>query len=133
MDIAELIEKDIAFMASDWVEDETVVDGPMEGFRYAGEKPAINCNDVFYWGCADSEYITVELLPLFNEAVDDCDGNLEMAANLYCARIRKERPQGAMYTYIPEELWPLFDECGPEREIDMGNPCKQGEYQQPKI
>lgn len=33
------------------------------------------------------------------------------------------RPQGAYYKHIPEILWPLFNECGSEREAGLGNPC----------
>ena len=34
---------------------------------------------------------------------------------LFSARVRKMRPQGASYKLYPKELWPLFDACGPER------------------
>ena len=44
---------------------------------------------------------------------------------LYCARKRKMRPQGAMYKTIPKTLWHLFDVCGEEREMNMGNPKPQ--------
>jgi hypothetical protein len=97
-------------------------------FQFAGEKPCINCNDVFGWGWADCENITEEALPAINQAVDDCNGDVELGAMLYCARVREERPQGAMYTYIPRKLWPLFHACGPERKVDPGNPYKPGEY-----
>jgi hypothetical protein len=42
-------------------------------------------------------------------------------AELYAARIRKMRPQGAAY---PERAatQALFDACGPERAIGFGNP-----------
>lgn len=32
------------------------------------------------------------------------------------------RPQNAIYTSIPEDLWDLFDACGEERPSDFGNP-----------
>ena len=127
--IAELLAReDVVFMGSDWKKDETAKDGPLPGFRYVGEKPCVNCNDVFFWGCADGEDITEETLPAFNQAVDDCRGDVALAAWLYCARIRKERPQGAAYTFIPKDLWPLFHACGPERKTDCGNPYKPGQY-----
>ena len=126
--IADLLEKDIVFIGSDWKEDPTATDSVLPGLRYVGEKPCVMCNDVFSWGCADSEGITEETLPAFNQARDECNGDLEVAAMLYCARQGKIRPQGAMYTYIPKHLWPLFDACGPKREIDAGNPYKPGEY-----
>lgn len=88
----------------------------------------VNCSDEFFWGCADSEDITEADLPMFNEAVVECAGNLNTASSLYCCRKRKERPQGALYTYIDGELWPLFDACGPEREVGFGNPYKPGDY-----
>lgn len=48
--------------------------------------------------------------------------------DLFCARVRGERPQGACYSRYPQELWPLFDAVGPERETGLGNPFKPGEY-----
>jgi hypothetical protein len=41
--------------------------------------------------------------------------------DLFVCRERKMRPQGAVY---PEDrrFWPLFDACGPEREVGLGNP-----------
>lgn len=86
----------------------------------------INCNDVFVWGCADLEAITEENLPVLKEslAISSLWGSL-----LFCARVRGMRPQGAMYAHIDKELWEHFDACGPEREIDLGNPITQdGEY-----
>ena len=119
------------FMGSNWVEDPAVTDGVFPGHRYAGEILCANCNDLFYWAVADAEHITEETLQDFNKAIDDCAGNKDLGAWLYCSRIRKMRPQGAAYSYIPEELWPLFDACGPERPTDssaFGNPFKRGEY-----
>lgn len=127
--LAQLIEEEnVVFMGNDWRPDETVKDGPIPGMRHVGEKPVVNCNDLFYWACSDGEDITEETLPQFHQAVKDCKEDESLAAWLYCARIRKMRPQGAAYTYIPKDLWPLFDACGPEREIDFGNSWKPGEY-----
>jgi hypothetical protein len=128
VNIAELIEKDIAFMGSDWQPDETVKDGPFPGQRCVGEKPCIMCNDFFYWACADCEDINESTMPILEKAISDCSGDIQWGALLYCARQRKERPQGAFYSIIPKELWSLFNDCGPEREIDIGNPFKPGEY-----
>lgn len=78
------------------------------------------CNDFFFWGAADAEGILQEDLELLEQCLidDDISGTL-----LYCARKRKLRPQGAAYkAFLLEESWPLFDACGPEREIDMLNP-----------
>lgn len=50
-------------------------------------------------------------------------------ADLFAAKVRGMRPQGACYTYYPKELWIEFDQAGPEREIGFGNPYKPGEYE----
>lgn len=50
------------------------------------------------------------------------------ALDLYSCRIEGMRPQGAVYRHNKKELWPLFDACGPEREVGLGNPYKPGEY-----
>jgi len=92
----------------------------------------INTNDLFAWACADGEEVNESNLPLFKQSVEDCIkidpvlGTLE-GCSLFAARMNKMRPQGAAY---PEcrELWPLFDACGPEREISIGNPYRPGEY-----
>lgn len=126
--LEELMERDIAFLGSDWVPDEDAKHSPFPGYRYNGEINCIICSDVFFWGSADSETITEETFPDFLKAVDDCKGSKEIGAWLYCARIRKERPQGAAYTFIAKDLWPLFDACGPEREVEFGNPYKPGGY-----
>jgi len=128
--IEELLENDdIAYMGSVWIDDPTVTEGPFPGSRCTGEAPCINCGDIFFWGCSDGEFISEEQLPLYNKALKECNGNHDNAAALYCARIKKERPQGAYYSYIDKELWPLFNECGPKRNIEFGNPYEQGEYE----
>jgi hypothetical protein len=85
-----------------------------------------NCSDLFWWATADGEEITKETIGEFEQAVLDCiKANDEFGyvygPCLYACRCRKMRPQGAAY---PKEqsLWPLFDACGPKREIDIGNP-----------
>jgi hypothetical protein len=80
-------------------------------------------SDVFMWGCADAEDITPERLPVLQQAYDDLavvDG-LPHLAELYAARIRRMRPQGAAYSDSPGVRF-LFDKCGPERETGLGNP-----------
>ena len=81
----------------------------------------INCSDVFWWGCADAEEITPNNLPLLEQSLKDV-GDLGDGPHLFVSRVRKLRPQGAMYKYINGELWPLFDECGPDRPAEFGNP-----------
>ena len=85
-----------------------------------------NCNDLFHWGESFAVEIDEARLPALAQALRDAgpeDGPL-----LYCCRHERMRPQGAMYSYIEKEHWPLFDACGPERETGYGNPCRPGEY-----
>lgn len=98
--------------------------------EYAPIKFFINCNDVFAWGCADSEEITPENLSALKQAIEDCNKIIPnygpiYGGDLFCARTRKFRPQGAAYP-SKKELWPLFDACGPEREVGFGNPYPPG-------
>ena len=88
------------------------------------------CNDVFAWGCADAEDIeSQEDVDLIHQSIVDCqaaDMTKDVyALELFCARKRKMRPQGAMYESTPKALWHLFDACGEEREITSGNPRPQ--------
>ena len=103
------------------------------GKRYGGgefNKPAsffVNCNDVFCWGSADLEEVTPENIDVLEQSYADakaaCEcGHIYGAAMLFCARVRKMRPQGAAYPKDHPELWPLLDACGPERAVGMGNP-----------
>lgn len=90
--------------------------------------PFVNCNDTFFWGCSDAEDIeSREDIDLLKKSFEDVGGHY-CGSDLFCARKRKCRPQGACYTYYPEEYWHLFDECGEERETGLGNPYKPGEY-----
>jgi len=88
----------------------------------------IMCSDVFAWGYADLESITSqEDVDLLEQCIKDCQVAGQFgevyASQLYCAKKRKMRPQGAYYKHIEvKELWPLFDACGPEREVNFGNP-----------
>ena len=79
-----------------------------------------NCSDLFWWACADAEDITDETFSILEKALEDT--NIEFFIWLYSCRQRKMRPQGAAYKYIPEKFWKLFDECGPERKSEFGNP-----------
>jgi hypothetical protein len=78
---------------------------------------SVNCSDVFFWGCADAEDVTPENLPLLRLALEQGGGT-----DLFVARVRGMRPQGAVYKYIDQAEWPLFDACGPERPAEFGNP-----------
>ncbi|GAA2108015.1 hypothetical protein [Streptomyces synnematoformans] len=90
-----------------------------------------NVSDIFFWGAADLEEITPARLPDLERAYADCKaaGGAEYMPELYAARIRGERPQGAAYPgrrpVGPEQhrdLIALFDACGPERPTGLGNP-----------
>lgn len=83
----------------------------------------VTCSDFFFWGCADAEDITCqEDVDLFEQAITDVGCEHTYATDLYCAKKRKLRPQGACYEFIPKHLWSLFDACGPKREVGMINP-----------
>lgn len=115
---AEFVEKLLKLVAEHEANDELIWHSNLDFY--------ILCNDIFAWGCADGEDVTPESLPVLEQALKDAtfpDGPL-----LYCARMRNMRPQGAAYTFIQKENWPLFDACGPEREVGLGNPYKPGEY-----
>jgi hypothetical protein len=96
---------------------------------------SVNCNDLFYWACADSEDITPDNIELLEQTIRDIrariDNNITMdramlfqAPILFVARVRKMRPQGAAYGYINSKIWDLFDACGPERGNEFGNTPK---------
>ena len=93
----------------------------------------INCSDEFFWGGADCEELTPENIHILEEALEDCRRVNRVlascyAASLFCCRVRKMRPQGCCYP-SEREFWPLFDACGPEREVGLGNPYPLGEGQ----
>lgn len=86
-------------------------------------------SDVFAWGTSDAEEITPSTVDALERAYADvreaADGDTTFGAILYASRRRGQRPQGAAYPSDPR-LWPLFDACGPQREIDMFNPHLPG-------
>lgn len=83
----------------------------------------VGCNDIFFWGCADAEDIeNQEDVDLFEKSIEDVGTDNVWASYLFCARKRKMRPQGACYPQEETKLWPLFDACGEEREVGIGNP-----------
>ncbi|MEV7140732.1 hypothetical protein [Streptomyces tauricus] len=87
-----------------------------------------NVSDVFAWGGADSEPITPDTLAALEQAYADLKavGGEDFLADLYAARQRGQRPQGAAYPSGTHEAWrqvsALYDACGPERELGIGNP-----------
>ena len=92
----------------------------------------IKCSDVFAWGTADAERVIAETVECLAAAYEDAQGaSLDDGAAyggaLYVARQRQMRPQGAAYPKEPA-VAALFDVCGPEREVGLGNPYRPGEY-----
>jgi hypothetical protein len=85
----------------------------------------MNCSDLFYWACVDTEPVTPDNISELERSVSDCERAVKFGGcsspSLFAARMRKMRPQGAAYPEEPE-LWPLFDDCGPERDVGVGNP-----------
>lgn len=84
----------------------------------------VDANDLFYWASSDCVEIKTQedvdlLRSCFNEVGD------KHFAELYCCRKNKMRPQGACYKNIDEKYWNLFDQCGPEREINFSNPVEK--------
>ena len=88
-----------------------------------------NCSDIFYWGTADVEEINASNFHIFKQACEDlATVNSEyFAAELFCARIRKMRPQGAWYKAATDKakVVELFDACEPQRSVDILNPKEQ--------
>ena len=89
----------------------------------------ISCTFLFSRN-GEVSYKSIEDLDLFEQCYKDCyelseDFGAEFAPYLYCARVEKMRPQGACYP-IYTNFWPLFDACGPVREINEENPEEPG-------
>ena len=88
-------------------------------------------NDVFAWGYAGTISIRPDELDDLEQAYKDCHAIEEMGGiygtRLWCCRKEGMRPQGAMYP-SEREYWPLFDACGPEREVKGGNPYTPESY-----
>lgn len=88
---------------------------------------SINCSDVFVWGGADCETITDANIDLLEATFAECEAvfgkyNADSAAELFVARARGIRPQGAFYADLGSQWQALFDACGPERSVGLGNP-----------
>lgn len=87
-----------------------------------------NVSDVFAWGGSDAEPITPKTLDALERAYKDLKAveAEEFTAELYAARQRGMRPQGAAYPTQTHESWrqvsALYDACGPERAVGFGNP-----------
>jgi hypothetical protein len=77
----------------------------------------VNCNDLFYWACADAEEITLAELPALEQALQESPTHGDL---LWCARKRQMRPQAPYYKGFTKEEVALFDAAGPEREDSDG-------------
>lgn len=98
-----------------WRGEQNVNEAPLQFF--------VNCNDVFWWGTADVEEVkSAQDIADLAQAKADLPG--EDWSTLWVARKRGMRPQGAMYAYFSEKEKELFDACGPEREVGLGNPSE---------
>lgn len=85
------------------------------------------CNDLFWWGTADAERITPEILPLLESTLKESEDTewWEWASLVFVARARNMRPQGAYYESLPPEARVIFDSCGPRRRASLLNPKDQ--------
>jgi hypothetical protein len=90
----------------------------------------VNCNDLFFWACADGEPVLASDMPAIRTALADVRDlipddprqyyySIGTALSLWVSRKRGMRPQGCCYPK-QKALWPLFDACGPERESGAG-------------
>lgn len=87
--------------------------------EYAPLSIFVTCNDLFWWATADSELVTPDNIDVLEQAYRDSEDH---GGLLFCCRVRRMRPQGPYYKYFDENEKQLFDACGPEREVGIGNP-----------
>lgn len=106
------------FAAAD-IQDELLWHDTPDGIRFTAD-----VSDVFFWGCADGEPIDPEDVDALEKAYADCvEARSSMStAELYAARRRGVRPQGAAYPVESAAAQALMDACGPERPVGLGNP-----------
>ena len=88
-------------------------------------------SDLFAWGYAGSIPLAPSEIDDLEDAIKDCHEVDDCCTwepfSLWCCRKMQERPQGAHYPK-DKTFWPLFDACGPEREVRPGNPYAPGDY-----
>ena len=97
--------------------------------EYAPATFFVRCDDAFWWGAADLERLTPENVAVLEQATRDCRAAEPTVGScyaglLFCCRVRRMRPQGAMYDHVDKAVWPLLDAAGPPRAVDAGNPRK---------
>lgn len=94
------------------------------GDEYAPVTLLVNCNDLFVWGCADCETLTVDDIEALEATYAECleldkgherkDETCDSAHLLWCARKRGIRPQWAYYKHFPERMHALFNAVSPD-------------------
>lgn len=61
---------------------------------------AVTCPDVFAGGCSDVEQVTADNVELLEETISEMErdhpDSAHLAPQLFCARVRGMRPQGAV-------------------------------------
>ena len=76
----------------------------------------VNCNDVFAWGCADAESLTLEELPGLFKLFEVCDIT---ASTIWVCKKRKEKPQAPVVDWLKEHNgWDAELEALPENQYD---------------
>jgi len=104
--------------------------------NYAPVTILANCNDLFWWACADAEAVTPENIDVLAQSIADITVFYEawrsaprdddrpppplvmrdLGVLLFCCRVRSMRPQGAFYKHFPPGVRELFDAAGPDRD-----------------
>jgi hypothetical protein len=74
------------------------------------------CHDVFYLGYADCEDLPIEELKDLVACIEECP---KWGGELWVARKRKERPQGAVLECMSQEDQRLFNVCGPAKPVGL--------------
>ncbi len=85
----------------------------------------INCNDLFFWACADGEPVVPADLPILDEVLRELHSDVNeptrhydkytYSESLFCCKKRKMRPQNCILVKYPDHIRPLFEKCGPVR------------------
>lgn len=94
------------------IEDHLLADNLQLRVRDGECKLSVNCNDLFYWACADAEDFTIDDLHDLDRAIAESP---EHGTLLWCCRQRGMRPQKPYYKYFSDDEKVLFDSTGPER------------------
>ena len=102
---------------------------PLDGQVYL----YVNESDLFAWGYYGEFPVPGWMLGVLEQCFKDLAEIDEIEASdygnaLYCCRVGGMRPQGAILNNNIKDFWPLFFECGTEREATFGNPYNPGEY-----